>query len=267
MRAADRAAAAAALVEAQSSRSPIAPLSETFTAMTVEDAYEIQVTNVNEQLRAGRLVRGHKVGLTARAMQEMLGVGEPDFGHLLDDMFVAESSEVRLDRFIQPRVEPEVAFVLDRPLAGPGTTVADVIRATAFVLPAIEIVDSRIADWRIALVDTVADNASSGAVVLGGRPRLLTDIDVRHLDVTVEVDGEVRESGRSSAVLGNPALAVAWLANRLSAFGAELAEGEVIMPGACTRMIAVEPGHEVRVNFEALGDVTVLFQKAEGQDG
>ena len=194
-------------------------------------------------------------------------MGEPDFGHLLDDMFVHEGAEIALDRFIQPRVEPEVAFVLERPLAGPGVTVADVIRATAFVLPAIEIVDSRIAGWRIALVDTVADNASSGAVVLGGSPRLLTDIDVRQLGVTVETNGEVRETGRSSAVLGNPAVAVAWLANRLSAFGEELAEGEVIMPGACTRMIAVTPTSEVRVNFDQLQDVTVHFQKASGDRG
>jgi 2-keto-4-pentenoate hydratase len=258
----DRMDAARALAQASRDLVAIEPLSASYADMTVEDAYEIQVANVSQLLDSGRLVRGHKVGLTARAMQEMLGVDEPDFGHLLDDMFVYENSEVSLDRFIQPRVEPEVAFVLDRPLAGPGVTVADVIRATAFVLPAIEIVDSRIADWRIALVDTVADNASSGAVVLGGSPRLLTDIDVRQLGVTVATNGEIRETGRSSAVLGNPAVAVAWLANRLAPFGTGLAEGEVIMPGACTRMIPVDPGCEVRVSFDVLGDVAVQFEKS-----
>jgi len=152
-----------------------------------------------------------------------------------------------------------VAFVLDRPLEGPGVTVADVLRATAFVLPAIEIVDSRIADWRIALVDTVADNASSGAVVLGGSPTLLTSIDVRDLGVGLLVNGEVRETGRSRAVLGNPAVAVAWVANTLAAYGVGLDAGHVVMPGACTKMIPVAPGDVVRVEFDRLGPVSVAF--------
>jgi 2-keto-4-pentenoate hydratase len=164
-----------------------------------------------------------------------------------------------MGRFVQPRVEPEVAFVLDRPVRGPGVTVADVLRATAFVVPALEIVDSRIADWRIGLADTIADNASSAALVLGGSPTLLTSIDVRLLPVTMAVNGEVREKGRTDAVLGNPAVAVAWLANRLAEFGVGFDEGDVIMPGACTRMIAVAAGDEVRVEFEGLGHVGVAF--------
>jgi len=256
---ADRQKATAALWEAAQSRQPIAPLSETFTGMTVADAYAVQTANVDRRLAAGARRRGHKVALTAKAMQELLGVGEPDFGQLLDDMFVDEQSVAPMDRFLQPRVEPEVAFVLDRPLEGPGVTVADVLRATAFVLPAIEIVDSRIADWRIALVDTVADNASSGAVVLGGSPTLLTSIDVRDLDVGLLVNDEVRETGRSRAVLGNPAVAVAWVANTLAAYGVGLDAGHVVMPGACTKMIPVAPGDVVRVEFDRLGPVSVAF--------
>jgi 2-keto-4-pentenoate hydratase len=260
---AERSQAAAALRRAERERSPILPLTETFDAVTVSDAYAIQAANVQERLASGAVVKGHKVGLTARAMQEMLGVDEPDFGHLLDDMFVFEESEVPLDRFIQPRVEPEVAFVLERPLIGPGVTVADVLRATAFVLPAIEIVDSRIANWKIALVDTIADNASSAAVVLGGSPTRLADIDVRRLDVTMRRNGDMAERGRSGSVLGNPAVAVAWLANRLASFGVSLDEGHVIMPGACTRMIPVAAGDEIRVEFERLGDVAVAFSEKE----
>ncbi len=256
---ADREKATAALWEAAVSRRPVAPLSETFTGMTVVDAYAVQTANVERRIAAGARRRGHKVGLTAKAMQELLGVGEPDFGQLLDDMFVDEESVAAMDRFLQPRVEPEVAFVLDRPLEGPGVTVADVLRATAFVLPAIEIVDSRIADWRIALVDTVADNASSGAVVLGGSPTLLTSIDVRDLGVGLVVNGEVRETGRSGAVLGNPAVAVAWVANTLAAYGVGLEAGHVVMPGACTKMIPVAPGDRVRVEFDRLGPVSVAF--------
>jgi acetaldehyde dehydrogenase len=235
----ERTRAAAALWDAGVSRIAIPPLTETFGAIDPTDAYAIQQLNVQRRLDEGASVRGYKVGLTSKAMRDLLDVREPDFGHLLDDMFVFEDSVVPMDRFVQPRVEPEVAFVLDRPLRGPGVTVADVIRATAFVVPAVEIVDSRIADWRIALGDTIADNASSAAVVLGGSPTLLTAIDVRRLAVTLARNGEVQEKGRSDAVLGNPAVAVAWLANRLGEFGVGFDEGHVIMPGACTRMIPV----------------------------
>jgi 2-keto-4-pentenoate hydratase len=256
---AERSRAAALLWEASASRTPIAPLTETFPQLTVSDAYEVQRLNVQRRVAGGASVRGYKVGLTSKAMQELLGVDEPDFGQLLDDMFVFEASVVPMERFVQPRVEPEVAFVLERPLRGPAVTVTEVLRATAFVVPAIEIVDSRIADWRITLQDTIADNASSAAVVLGGSPTLLTSLDVRLLAVTMAVNGDVREKGRSDAVLGNPAVAVAWLANRLAEFGVGFDEGQVIMPGACTRMVPISAGDEVRVEFEGLGHVSVAF--------
>jgi 2-keto-4-pentenoate hydratase len=251
--------AAAALADARQRRVPIPPLTDAHPHMTIDDAYAIQLANVGDRLSAGAVVRGHKVGLTAKAMQEMLGVDEPDYGHLLDDMFAFEESTLAMADYVAPRVEPEVAFVLDRPLHGPGLTITDVLSATAYVLPALEIVDSRIADWKIKLPDTVADNASSAAVVLGGNPTRLTDIDVRMLGVELSRNGEVLETGRSSAVLGNPAVAVAWLANRLSDFGVGLEAGHVVMPGACTRMIPVTAGDVVRAEFDGLGHVAVAF--------
>ena len=162
-----RQAAAAVLWEADQTKVPIAPLTETWPELDVVDAYEIQRANIRRRLDAGARVRGHKVGLSAKAMQDMLGVHEPDYGHLLDDMFCYEHDTIPMARFCQPRAEIEVAFVLGRPLEGPGVTVADVVRATDHVLPSIEIVDSRVRDWKIKIQDTVADNASSAALVLG----------------------------------------------------------------------------------------------------
>ncbi|MBI2710136.1 MAG: fumarylacetoacetate hydrolase family protein [Actinobacteria bacterium] len=255
----DLQAAADALARAQAERAPIAPLTETFADLDVTAAYEIQLEGISRRLAGGDTVEGHKVGLSAKAMQRMLGVHEPDYGHLLASMFLHESDAVAVERFCQPRVEIEVAFVLGRPLVGPGVTVADVIRATEFVLPSLEIVDSRIADWRIALPDTIADNASSGAVVLGGSPTRLTDVDVRLIGATLRSNGELRETGASGAVLGNPAVAVAWLANKVAAFGVALEAGHVIMPGSCTRMIPVAPGDAVTAEFDRLGAVSACF--------
>ena len=252
-------AAADALFRAQEERTPIAPLTETYDGVDVTAAYEIQLANIRKRIAAGDTVQGHKVGLSAKAMQQMLGVDEPDYGHLLESMFLWESDAVDVARFLQPRVEIEVAFVLGRPLAGPGVSVADAIRATDFVLPSLEIVDSRVADWRIKLPDTIADNASSGAVVLGGSPTRLTDLDVRLIGATLRSNGELRETGASGAVLGNPAVAVAWLANKVAAFGVTLEAGHVIMPGSCTRMIPVQPGDVVTAEFDRLGAVSIAF--------
>ena len=253
-------AAAAELYQAQENRIPIAPLTGRYDGLDANGAYEIQLHNIARRLGTGRVVKGHKVGLSARAMQELLGVNEPDYGHLLDDMFCFESEPIDTSRFLQPRVEIEVAFVLGTSLVGPGVTVADVLRATEFVLPSIEIVDSRVAEWRIQLADTIADNASSGAVVLGGSPSLVADLeDLRLIGATLRANGQLREAGASGAVLGNPAVAVAWLANKVSAFGVSLDPGHVIMPGSCTRMIPVTAGDVVRADFDGLGHVTAVF--------
>jgi len=253
-------AAAEELYQAQESRVPVEPLTDRYPGITAADAYQIQLVNVARRTGFGAEIKGHKVGLSARAMQQLLGVDEPDYGHLLDDMFCFEADPVPTQRFIQPRVEIEVAFVLGAALRGPGVTVADVLRATDFVLPAIEIVDSRVVDWRIKLADTIADNASAGAVVLGGSPTRLDDLeDIRLIGAALIANGEVRETGASGAVLGNPAVAVAWLANKVAAFGVSLEPGHVIMPGACTRMIPVTAGDVVRAEFDQLGPVSAVF--------
>jgi 2-keto-4-pentenoate hydratase len=257
--ASDISKAADDLYRAQRVRRPIPPLTTTYGAITVDDAYQIQLANIAKRLAEGATVTGHKVGLSAKAMQRMLGVNEPDYGHLLDTMFAFENAELAVDGLLQPRVEIEVAFVLKARLEGPGVSVADAIRATDFVLPAIEVVDSRIADWKIALADTIADNASSGMVVLGGSPSRLDDLDIRLIGASLQCNGRVREVGASGAVLGNPAVAVAWLANKVAGFGVALERGHVIMPGSCTRMIPVRPGDVVRAELDRLGYVSLSF--------
>ncbi len=255
----ERQTAAQALARAERNRAPIAPLTETFPGIDVEDAYEIQLLNVRAKIESGRRVVGHKVGLTARAMQQMMNVSEPDYGHLLDDMFAFEGSSISSDRFLALRVEPEVAFVLDAPLRGPGCTIADVLAATEFVVPAIEVIDTRITDWKIKLPDTIADNASSAMVVLGGNPTLLTDVDIRLIGVVLRRNGVIVDTGATGAVLSNPATAVAWLANKVSVFGVSLEAGHVILPGSCTKAVDVGPGDTARADFDVLGHVSVAF--------
>jgi len=254
-----RQGAADALWAAGLTGQAIAPLTDTYAGIDVADAYQIQLANIARRLSAGAMVRGHKVGLSALAMQQMLGVHEPDYGHLLDDMFFFENDPIPTERFLQPRAEIEVAFVLGAPLRGPGVTVADVLRATEFVLPSIEIVDSRVAEWKIKIEDTIADNASSGALVLGARPSRLYGIDPALIGAVLRKNGEIIETGCSGAVLGNPVTAVAWLANKVAQFGVTLEPGHVVMPGSCTRMVGVQAGDEIRAEFDGLGHVTARF--------
>jgi 2-keto-4-pentenoate hydratase len=255
----ERRRAVDALTDAERRSHPIDPLSETFPSLDLNDAYAIQRLSVEDRLNAGARLQGHKVGLTARAMQEQFNVNEPDYGHLLSDMFVLEGTEIAADELCSPRVEPEIAFVLGNDLAGPGVTVADVLRATEFVLPALEVIDSRIADWRITLCDTIADNASSARVVLGGSPVAVDALDLRLVGVVLSRNGKLEETGASGAVLGNPVSAVCWLANKLAGLGAGLQAGQVVMPGSCTRATAVGPGDQVRADFDGLGFVSVSF--------
>ncbi|MGW3284295.1 2-keto-4-pentenoate hydratase [Streptomyces sp. NPDC001002] len=250
------------LWNAERSSAPIQPISARHPDADIDDAYRIQLAGVRLRVDGGDRVRGHKVGLTARVMRQQFGVSRPDFGHLLASMFHAEGEPLPIDELIAPRVEPEVAFVLNAPLRGPGVTVADVLAATAFVLPALEIIDSRIEDWRIGIVDTVADNASSARVVLGGKRTSVSEVDPRLLGVVLRRNGEVVETGATGAVLGNPAQAVAWLANTIASHGGVLNAGDLIMPGTCTRAVAMEPGDTVRADFEQLGHVGVSFSTA-----
>lgn len=258
--AADRQTIADQLAEAEANQTTIPQLTETWADIEIADAYEIQQLNIRRRLAEGGLIRGHKVGLTAKAMQEMLGVTEPDYGHLMGDMFYVENEFIPTTKFIAPRAEIEVAFVLGKPLKGPGVTVADVMRATDYICPSIEIVDSRITDWKLRISDTIADNASSAAVVLGGRPTLLTDVDPALIGANLRKNGELVETGCSGAVLGNPVNAVAWLANNLAQFGVTLEAGHVILPGSCTRMVPVAQGDVIRADFDGLGHVTAVFR-------
>jgi 2-keto-4-pentenoate hydratase len=251
--------AADALAKAERDRAPIARLTETYPAIEVDDAYEIQRLQIEDKLRDGREVRGYKAGLSSKAMQKMMGVDEPDYGHLLSDMFVFETESVATSALCQPRVEFEVAFVLGASLPSHGCTVADVLRATAFVCPSIEIIDSRFDGWNITLCDTIADNASSARVVLGGRLIRPSEIDLRLIGVVISRNGEIIDTGASGAVLGNPATAVAWLANKLGGFGVHLEAGQVIMPGSCTRAHDVAPGDSIVAEFAQLGAVSVRF--------
>jgi 2-keto-4-pentenoate hydratase len=250
------------LWEAERGSTAIVPISGRYPGADIDDAYRIQLEGVRLRGAAGDRVRGHKVGLTARVMREQFGVDRPDFGHLLASMFHPEGEPLPVDALIAPRVEPEVAFLLDSPLEGPGVTVADVLAATAFVLPALEIIDSRIQDWRIGIVDTVADNASSARVVLGGTRTSITDVDPRLIGVVLRRNGEIVETGASGAVLGNPAQAVAWLANTIAGHGGVLRAGDLIMPGTCTRAVDLRPGDTVRADFDGLGHVGISFSAA-----
>jgi 2-keto-4-pentenoate hydratase len=197
-------------------------------------------------------------------MQRLLGVSEPDYGHLLDDFFHLEHAPIPLARFVQPRIEPEVAFVLAKPLTGPGVTVHEAIAAVDFVLPALEIVDSRIEDWNIGLLDTIADNASSGALVLGSTPTPIGEVDLRLAGAVMTRNGAVVGTGAGGAVLGSPLTSLVWLANTVGARGVRLEAGQVVLPGAVCAMVPVSAGDTVSATFAGLGTVTARFAPAAG---
>jgi 2-keto-4-pentenoate hydratase len=231
------------------------------TDLTIEDAYAIQSYNVQRRVANGCTVRGRKVGLTSRAVQQLLGVHEPNFGVLLDDMIVDEGDEIAIGRLVQPRVEAELAFVMGRDLAGPEVTRDDAQAAIDGVLASIEVVDSRIADWRITIADTVADNASGARVVLGSRVVPIGDLDPRLTGVLFLRNGVAIESGAGAAVLGDPAQAVAWLANKLGSLGTGLRAGDVVLSGALHRMVPVRPGDAFEARFAHLGAVVARFDR------
>ncbi|HSA41108.1 MAG TPA: 2-keto-4-pentenoate hydratase, partial [Mycobacterium sp.] len=226
----------------------------------VVDAYEIQLINIRERVAGGAKVIGHKVGLSSAAMQQMMGVDEPDYGHLLDDMAVFQDVPVPAGRFLYPRVEVEVGFILADDLPGANCTEDDVLAATAAFVPSIELIDTRITNWQIKLCDTIADNASSAGWVLGEQRVSPKDIDIRAIDAVLRRNGEVIAEGRSDAVLGNPVTAVAWLARKVESFGVRLRAGDVVLPGSCTRAIDARPGDEFVADFTGLGSVRLSFE-------
>ncbi|MBV9322086.1 MAG: 2-keto-4-pentenoate hydratase [Mycobacterium sp.] len=251
---------AADLAQAERSRAPISPLTAAYPEIDVVDAYEIQLINIRQRVAEGARVVGHKVGLSSLAMQQMMGVDEPDYGHLLDEMQVFEDTPVRAAKYLYPRVEVEVGFILADDLPGTDCTEDDVLEATEALVPSIELIDTRITDWRIALCDTIADNASSAGFVLGATRVALTDIDITGIDAVLTRNGEVVAKGRSDAVLGNPVTAVAWLARKVESFGVRLRAGDVVLPGSCTRAIDARPGDDFIAEFARLGSVRLSFE-------
>lgn len=261
----ERATAAKLLWVAEHQRSPIPPLIDAYPAMDVVDAYQIQLRNIRRRLDEQRIagsppaIVGHKVGLSSEAMQRMMGVHEPDYGHLLSDMRLHEHVVADASRYCCPRVEVEVGFVLGADLPGEDCTDDDVLAATEALAPAIELIDSRITDWRIGLCDTIADNASSAGFVLGANRVPPDEIDPAGIEATLWRNGERVESGRSDAVLGNPVRAVSWLARTVAGFGVRLRAGHIVLPGSCTRAVDVRPGDEFRAEFAGLGPVSLSF--------
>ncbi len=251
-----------ALAVASRDRQPISPLTASDPDLDIESAYAVQELVSRRRLAGGARQRGRKIGLTSAAMQRQLGVEEPDYGRIFDEMLVEDGDTVDLSRLLQPRVEGEIAFVLGHDLVGPGLTANDAIAATAGVCAAIEVIDSRIADWQIALPDTIADNASSGLVVLAGGLVPVESLDLRLTGMTLRRGGELVATGAGAAVLGNPARCVAWLANTLVRFGEQLHAGEIVLAGALHAAVAVGPGDSFRAEFSRLGAVTVRFSEA-----
>src|SRR6478609_2502252 len=251
---------AADLAEAERSRVPMTPLTSNHPDIDVVDAYEIQLINIRQRIAEGARVVGHKVGLSSEAMQKMMGVDEPDYGHLLNDMQVFEDKPVAAGRFLYPRVEVEVGFILADDLPGAGCTEDDVLAATAAFAPSIELIDTRIRDWKIKLCDTIADNASSAGWVLGEGRVSPKDIDITNIDAVLTRNGEVVAKGRSDAVLGNPVTAVAWLARKVEGFGVRLKAGDIVLPGSCTRAIDAPPGSDFVADFAGLGSVRLSFE-------
>lgn len=234
-------------------------LSDTYPELTVEDAYEIQLMNVKRYVDEGEIISGRKIGLTSKPMQELLGISEPDYGHLYESMNKKDGIVFMKD-VIAPKAEGEIAFVLKEDLAGPDVTVEDVYRATDYVMAAIEIVDSRIKEWKIKLVDTVADNGSSSCYVLSDKKVKLNDVSLPDIEMTVYKNGEIVNSGKGSDVLGNPAISVAWLANKLMKYGITLKKGELILTGAITSAPSASENDVFNFEFSQLGNVKVTFK-------
>lgn len=242
----------------EAERVAIPPLSEKDDTLTVDDAYAIQLYNVERVVEQGYSISGKKIGLTSPGIQRQLGVSEPDYGHLFESMHCPDGN-IPTDALIAPKIEGEVAFVLKSDLSGGQVTVGDVERATDYVVAAFEIVDSRVADWKIKLVDTISDNASSGRYVLGGKQVKLSDIDLPAVGMKLYKNGDMAAEGTGAAVLGNPCAAVAWLANRLWGYGVTLKAGEVILSGAFSAAPVAAKGDVFAASFTGLGEVRAAF--------
>lgn len=249
--------ASQALLDAEKNKTPIEPFTST-EKITVDDAYHIQLLQIQKKLESANLV-GMKIGLTSKVMQDMFGVDSPDFGHILSNMVFEDGSIVSVSNFISPKVEFELAFLLKEDLLGPNITADHVMQATEAVVPAIEIIDSRIRDWQFRFEDTVADNGSSAGAILGDVRSHPTMEELSTIKVTAMKNGEVFDEGISSAVMENPAKAVAWLANMLAAYNISLKAGQFILAGAITAAVPFEAGDVFEIDYGAYGNVKVTF--------
>lgn len=250
--------AADLLIEAARTRKQTTQLSTTWPDITIEDAYAIQSEVAARRMKAGARLIGHKIGLTSKAMQLSTQIDEPDYGHLFDDMMVADGASVAHADYCVPRVELELAFVLAKPLKGPGVGLLDVLRATEYVVPSIEIIDARIQNPR-KIFDTVADNGAAAGIVIGGRPVGPEDVDLRWVGGIVYRNAEIEETGVAAGVLGHPALGIAWLANKVGPFGVTLQPGHIMLSGSFVRPVWAEKGDTLRADFGELGSVAVRF--------
>ncbi|MDB5481155.1 MAG: hpaH [Caulobacteraceae bacterium] len=255
---------ATSIFQAEKTRVWVTPVSNRFEHVDVTDAYRIALAVRDLKIADGRTVRGHKIGLTSKAMREMSGATEPDYGFLYDDWIVPEGSTIEMARLNRPLVETEIAFVMGAPLSGPSVNAADVIRATDFVLPMLEIVDSRFnTRGKNALIDSISDGASCGFAVLGGNPVKLTDVDVRNMSASLSINGEIQQTGSARAVMGNPINAVAWLVNRLHEFGVPIQPGDIILSGSFIRAVPFGPGDTVLALFDQLGEVSLSVARTK----
>jgi 2-oxo-hept-3-ene-1,7-dioate hydratase len=257
---------ALSLEESEKSRQPIGIFSHAHPDITIEDAYAIQREWMRIKYAKGRTIVGHKIGLTSKAMQDAVGIDEPDFGVLLDDMVEYDGAVIDMSRFRSPKIEVELAFILGKPLSGPGCTLYDVLDATRYVVPALEILDARL--HRIdpvtkrgrKVMDTISDNAANAAIVLGARPFRVHDFDLRWVSALLFCNGRISETGVAAGVLGHPALGVAWLANRLSQHGESLAAGEIVLAGSFTRPIDLAAGDTIHADYGPCGSISCHFK-------
>jgi len=253
------------LYAARKSRTPVRHFSKRFPQMTVDDGYAVQRAWVALEVKDGRTVKGRKIGLTSRAMQQASQIDEPDFAPLMDDMFFAQGGDIPFSRFIAPRVEVELAFILRKPLKGPGATLFDVLSATDYVTPAIEIIDARIEQFdretkvMRKVFDTISDFAANAGIVLGGRPVKPTEVDLRWVGALLYKNGVIEETGLAAGVLNHPANGVAWLANKIAPFDEQLNAGDVVLAGSFTRPTAAQAGDNFHVDYGPLGSVAFRF--------
>jgi 2-keto-4-pentenoate hydratase len=238
------------LSEAFLSKKSVEPFTAQYPDLTVKEAYKSQLLLIDHLTSKGDTITGKKIGLTSKAMQALLGVDQPDYGHLFQSMEVKKGDSIKLNTLFQPKLEAEIAFVLNKDLNGPDVTVAEVLEATEYVVPAIEVVDSRVENWKIKLPDTVADNASCGLYILGDEKRTIEEIRLPDIQMKLHKDGNFENEGRGADVLGNPAECIAWLANKLSEFDISLKSGEVILSGALSKAGEMKEGNEFTAAFE-----------------